>query len=52
MVAGGAALAGLAHPLTAAAQSAAMAALLDYVQGQQTTGFLIVQDRKTLVEKN
>ncbi len=26
--------------------------VLDYVQGQKTTGFLIVQDRKTLVEKN
>lgn len=26
--------------------------VLDYVQDQNTTGFLIVQDRKTLVEKN
>ncbi|WP_454716509.1 serine hydrolase domain-containing protein [Caulobacter segnis] len=26
--------------------------VLDYVQGQNTTGFLIVQNRRTLVEKN
>jgi len=26
--------------------------VLDYVQGQKTTGFLIVQDRKTVVERN
>jgi len=36
----------------AAAPSPAMQAVLSYVQGQNTTGFLIVQDRKTLVEKN
>ncbi len=29
-----------------------MQAVLDYVQGQKTTGFLIVRDRKTVVERN
>jgi CubicO group peptidase (beta-lactamase class C family) len=29
-----------------------MQAVLDYVQGQKTTGFLIVRDRRTVVEKN
>jgi CubicO group peptidase (beta-lactamase class C family) len=60
VIAGAAALgafgAGLALPLAAAAQSAtpagAMQAVLDYVQGQKTTGFLVVQNRKTLAEKN
>ncbi|WP_372784405.1 serine hydrolase domain-containing protein [Phenylobacterium sp.] len=52
VIAGAAALAGLVHPLGAAAQSAEMQAVLDYVQSQKTTGFLVVQDRKTLVEKN
>jgi len=45
----------LAVPALAAAQSAvspALQAMLDYVQGQKTTGFLITRDRKTLVEKN
>ncbi len=39
-------------PSTAAAQAGAMQAVLDYVQGQKTTGFLVIQDRKTLAEKN
>ncbi len=42
-------------PLVAGAQPAvspALQAVLDYVQGQKTTGFLIVQDRKTRVERN
>ena len=56
VVAGAAALGGLAHPLAAAAQAApppaAMQAVIDYVQGQKTTGFLVVQHRKILVEKN
>jgi CubicO group peptidase (beta-lactamase class C family) len=56
VVAGAAALGGLAHPLAAAAQtappSAAMQVVLDYVQGQKTTGFLVVRDRKILVERN
>ncbi|MGZ3377052.1 MAG: serine hydrolase domain-containing protein [Phenylobacterium sp.] len=42
----------LASPLAASAQSPAMQAVLDYVASQKTTGFLIVQDRKTLVERN
>ncbi len=50
--AGAAALGALAHPLSAAAQAGAMQAVVDYVQGQKTTGFLIIRDRKTLVEKN
>jgi CubicO group peptidase (beta-lactamase class C family) len=29
-----------------------MQAVLDYVRGQKTTGFLIVRDRKTVVERN
>lgn len=42
-----------AAPAFAAAEpSPAMQAVLDYVQGQKTTGFLIVRDRKTVVEKN
>ena len=56
LVTGAAALGALAHPLVGAAQAArispAMQAVLDYVEGQKTTGFLIVQDRRTLVEKN
>ncbi|HZZ69007.1 MAG TPA: serine hydrolase [Phenylobacterium sp.] len=50
--AGTAALGALAHPLAAAAQSAAMQAVLDYAGSQKTTGFLIVQNRKILAEKN
>ncbi|GAA0335472.1 serine hydrolase [Sphingomonas oligophenolica] len=34
------------------AQSAAMAGLLDYARAQNTTGFLIIRDGKTLVEEN
>ena len=57
VVVGATALGAFAHPLAAAAArsaspSPAMQAVLDYVQGQKTTGFLIVQDRKTVVEKN
>lgn len=56
VLAGTAAIAAVACPLAAAAQSAAQSAamqdVVDYVQGQKTTGFLIVRDRKTLVEKN
>lgn len=35
-----------------AAPSPAMQAVLDYVEGQKTTGFLITRDRKTVVERN
>lgn len=43
-----------ASPLSAATneQSAAMTDLLDYLRNQNSTGFLIVQDEKVLVEKN
>ena len=54
VVAGAAALGALARPLMAAAQSVtpAMQAVLDYARSQNTTGFLVIQDRKTLVEQN
>jgi len=52
VLAGATALGALAAPLAAVAQSAAMQAVLDYVRGQNTTGFLIVRDRKTMVERN
>jgi len=42
--------AGLAAPATE--RAGALQAVVDYVQGQKTTGFLVVQDRKLLVEKN
>lgn len=48
----GFALAALALPAAAAPDPAAMQAVIDYVQGQNTTGFLIIQDGRTLVEKN
>ena len=38
--------------LRAQATGAAMQAVLDYVQNQQTTGFLIVRGGKTMVERN
>lgn len=38
--------------ITAQAPSAATAALLDYVRGQNTTGFLVIQNGKVLIEKN
>ena len=50
------ALAALSHPLYAAttrpSTPAAMQPVLDYVRGQKTTGFLVIQDRKTVVEQN
>ncbi len=55
VVAGAAALGALGRPLAAAAAqptSHAMQDVLDYVRSQQTTGFLVVQDHKTLVEQN
>jgi len=46
----------LSAPLAAAAETAPASpqwqAVLDYVAGQKTTGFLVVRDRKTLAEKN
>ncbi|MFL5295275.1 MAG: serine hydrolase domain-containing protein [Phenylobacterium sp.] len=47
-------LAGIGRAQAAAAPEpgAAMQAVLDYLQGQRTTGFLAVQDRKPLVERN
>lgn len=35
-----------------AAETPNMQAVLDYVQGQKTTGFLVIQDRKVIVERN
>lgn len=37
---------------TFAAETPAMQAVLDYVQSQKTTGFLVVRDRKVLAERN
>lgn len=42
----GAASSGAAKP------GGAMEALLDYVRGQKTTGFLVIRDRKVIVERN
>ena len=55
VIAGSAAFGALAGSLPGIADanpSAALQAVLDYVQGQKTTGFLIIQDRKVVVEKN
>ena len=55
VVAGSLALGALAGPLASAARSgrsAPLQAVLDYARGQKTTGFLVIQDRKTLVEEN
>jgi CubicO group peptidase (beta-lactamase class C family) len=56
VVAGGAGIAalggGLVRPFAAAAQPAAMQAVLDYAQAQKTTGFLVVRERKIVVERN
>jgi CubicO group peptidase (beta-lactamase class C family) len=41
-----------APALAADAASPALQAVLDYVEGQKTTGFLVVRDRKTVVERN
>ena len=46
------ALAAAPRLAVAAAVSPDMQAVLDYAQAQKTTGFLIVRDRKTVVEKN
>jgi CubicO group peptidase (beta-lactamase class C family) len=49
----GASILGAFGPAVAArAQSGAMQAVLDYLQTQKTTGFLVTRDRKTIVEKN
>jgi CubicO group peptidase (beta-lactamase class C family) len=42
----------VALPAVAAEANPAMQAVLDYAQAQKTTGFLIVRNRKTLVERN
>lgn len=41
-----------APALAAETPSPAMQAVLDYVEGQKTTGFLVIRDRKTVVERN
>lgn len=51
LVAGAGALAA-APAFAAGAPCAEMLAVLDYVGGQKTTGFLITQDRRILVERN
>jgi len=52
VVAGTAALAAVAAPFSAGAEPGALQAVLDYAQEQKTTGFLIIQDRRTVVERN
>ena len=53
VIAGTAALGALAGPLAAAAAvSPGWQDVLDYVGGQKTTGFLVIQNRKVLAEKN
>lgn len=55
LIAGSAAALGAWRPLAAMAQAGtppAWQAVLDYVGGQKTTGFLVIRDRRTLVEKN
>ena len=55
LIASAAASGALLRPLAAAAQGAvspAMQDVLTYVQNQNTTGFLVIQDRKVLVERN
>lgn len=42
----------IATPASAAVPAAPMQDLLDYVEGQKTTGFLVVRDRKPVVERN
>lgn len=42
----------VAAPAFGAEPPAAMQAVLDYVQAQKTTGFLVVRERKTVVETN
>lgn len=50
------AIAAIAPPLPAVAQaegsSAGVTRLLDYLQNQRTTGFLVMRDGKVLIEKN
>ncbi|TAJ70797.1 MAG: class C beta-lactamase-related serine hydrolase [Phenylobacterium sp.] len=41
-----------APAMAAGSLSAAMQDVIEYVQGQKTTGFLVIQDRKTLAERN
>jgi len=44
--------AAIAMPAAPSPSAGALDQLLDYVQHQNTTGFLVIQDRKILVEKN
>src|SRR5579875_1829065 len=46
------ALAALCTPAAAAPSEEALKPVLDYARAQKTTGFLIVQDGKALVERN
>lgn len=50
LIAGAAALS--AAPALAASRAPDLQPVLDYVESQKTTGFLVIQDRKTLVERN
>ena len=46
------AAAGLLAPTLARSAAAAMQAVIDYARSQDTTGFLIIRDRKIVVEEN
>jgi CubicO group peptidase (beta-lactamase class C family) len=55
VIAGSLALGALSRPFAATARPntpAALQAVLDYVRDRKTTGFLVIQDGKTLVEEN
>jgi CubicO group peptidase (beta-lactamase class C family) len=52
ILAGGATQVPAAAPAAAASESADMTRLLDYLRNQSTTGFMIVQNGKVVVEKN
>ena len=52
VMAGAAVLAGRSHAVAANTQSEGMQGVLDFVHDQKTTGFLVMQNRKTVVEKN
>jgi len=52
LLAGAGAVLAAPPAMAAAAPSPAMQAVLDYAESQKTTGFLVVRDRKTVVERN
>jgi hypothetical protein len=51
-LAGSLALGALACPLAAPARPEALQSVLDYARRQRSTGFLVIQERRTLAEEN